>query len=107
MKRIRNIPTKNKNVFHCDYCPQSFSRRGAFRNHLRSHRDQIYLDENELTRNIGATNIGATTETTPTAFGNIFQRTILSPILINDIVNPLEENNRICVENQSYIEQVM
>lgn len=36
--------------FRCKYCPRTFSRRGAFRNHLKIHRDQMYLEENELTR---------------------------------------------------------
>lgn len=44
------LPYDKKNIFQCDYCSRSFSRQGAFRNHLRSHRDQMYLDENNLTR---------------------------------------------------------
>ena len=36
--------------FQCRYCSQTFSRRGVFRNHLKIYRDQMYLEENELTR---------------------------------------------------------
>jgi hypothetical protein len=36
--------------FQCEYCPKWFSKRSSLRNHLRSHRDQMYLDETGLSR---------------------------------------------------------
>lgn len=74
-----------KNIFQCKYCPRSFSRRGAYRNHLQSHRDQMYLDENNLTRE-ESTNISE-----PVVARNNKQGPALSPILINDIITPCEE----------------
>ena len=101
-KTSTNISTKNKNVFQCDYCLQSFSRHGAFRNHLRSHRDQMYLDENELSCNISID----TDEITPTTIGNIFQENVLTPIPTNYLTNPSEEDTSE-EDNQCHIEQVM
>ena len=39
---------KTTREFRCEYCPKSFSKRSSYRNHLRSHRDQMYLDETGL-----------------------------------------------------------
>ena len=36
--------------FQCEYCPKWFSKRSSLRNHLRSHRDQMYLDETGLSQ---------------------------------------------------------
>jgi hypothetical protein len=36
--------------FRCEYCPKWFSKRSSLRNHLRSHRDQMYLDETGLSQ---------------------------------------------------------
>ena len=36
--------------FQCEYCPKWFSKHSALRNHLRSHHDQMYLDETGLSR---------------------------------------------------------
>lgn len=36
--------------FRCEYCPRSFSKLGSYRNHLRTHRDQMFLDETGLSR---------------------------------------------------------
>lgn len=83
-RKLTDISTKNKNVFQCNYCPQSFSRRGAFRNHLRSHRDQVYLDENELARNTST----------------ITNETMSTPALTNDVVRLVEEENQIRLDNQ-------
>ncbi|CAB4413656.1 unnamed protein product [Rhizophagus irregularis] len=74
-----------KNIFQCKYCSRSFSRRGAYRNHLQSHRDQMYLDENNLTRE-ESTNISESV-----VARNNKQGPALSPILINDIITPCEE----------------
>jgi len=76
-KKLTTISSQVKDIFQCQYCPRSFSRRGAFRNHLRSHRDEIYLDENEFLHEVS----------TPTTIRNTFQRTVLSPVLINDSVS--------------------
>jgi uncharacterized Zn-finger protein len=71
-----------KNIFQCRYCSRSFSRQGAFRNHLRVHRDQMFIDENNLTReeNIEPRSTGAK------------RRAVLSPIIINDTMDPHEEH---------------
>lgn len=74
-----------KNIFQCKYCSLSFSGRGAYRNHLQSHRDQMYLDENNLTRE-ESTNISE-----PVVARNNKQGPALLPILINDIITPCEE----------------
>src|SRR3989337_1671708 len=76
-----------KNIFQCKYCPRSFSRRGAFRNHLQSHRDMMYLDKNNLTREEENTN----TSNPRSNIAKSTQRAALSPILINDITSPHEE----------------
>ncbi len=76
-----------KNIFQCKYCPRSFSRRGAFRNHLQSHRDKMYLDENNLTREEENIN----TSGPRSAITRSTQRIALSPILINDTISPREE----------------
>src|SRR5437763_13433479 len=77
----------NKNIFQCKYCPQTFSRQGAYRNHLKSHRDQMYLDENNLTRD--ENNLTREENTSSPIAKNTFQKTIFSPILIDDdIINP-------------------
>src|SRR5205814_6576220 len=41
---------KKTHEFQCEYCPKLFSKHSSLRNHLRSHRDQIYLDETEFSR---------------------------------------------------------
>lgn len=41
---------KTTQEFQCEYCPKSFSKRSSLRNHLRTHRDQMYLDETGLSR---------------------------------------------------------
>jgi len=41
---------KKTHEFQCEYCPKWFSKRSSLRNHLRSHRDQMYLDETGLSR---------------------------------------------------------
>ena len=76
--------TYKKNIFQCNHCPRSFSRQGAFRNHLRSHRDQMYLDENNLTRE-------ENTKTSEQRSISTHQRTVLSPISINETVNLYNE----------------
>jgi len=75
-----------KNTFQCNYCPRSFSRHGAYRNHLRSHRDQMYLDENNLTREKNIIN-----EPKLTVARNTIQETTLSPISINESIIPFNE----------------
>jgi len=39
---------KTTREFQCDYCPKLFSKLSSLRNHLHSHRDQMYLDETGL-----------------------------------------------------------
>ena len=57
--------------FRCKYCSRTFSRRGAFRNHLRVHRDQMYLEENKLTcENVSNSKINSVT------IKNTLQKTI-------------------------------
>ena len=57
--------------FRCKYCLRTFSRCGAFRNHLKIHRDQMYLEENELTReNVSNSEINSVT------IKNTLQKTI-------------------------------
>ena len=41
---------KKTHEFQCEYCPKWFSKCSSLRNHLRSHRDQMYLDETGLSR---------------------------------------------------------
>ena len=41
---------KKTHEFQCEYCPKWFSKRSSLKNHLRSHRDQMYLDETGLSR---------------------------------------------------------
>ena len=41
---------KKTHEFQCEYCPKWFSKRSSLRNHLRSHCDQMYLDETGLSR---------------------------------------------------------
>ena len=41
---------KKTHEFQCEYCPKWFSKRSSLRNHLRSHRGQMYLDETGLSR---------------------------------------------------------
>ena len=41
---------KKTHEFQCEYCSKWFSKRSSLRNHLRSHRDQMYLDETGLSR---------------------------------------------------------
>ena len=41
---------KKTHEFQCEFCPKWFSKRSSLRNHLRSHRDQMYLDETGLSR---------------------------------------------------------
>ena len=41
---------KKTHEFQCEYCPKWFSKRSSLRNHLRSYRDQMYLDEIGLSR---------------------------------------------------------
>ena len=41
---------KKTHEFQCEYCPKWFSKRSSLRNHLRSHRDQMYLDETGLSQ---------------------------------------------------------
>ena len=41
---------KKTHEFQCEYCPKWFSKHSSLRNHLRSHRDQMYLDETGLSR---------------------------------------------------------
>ena len=41
---------KKTHEFQCEYCPKWFSKRSSLRNHLRSHRDQMYLDETGFSR---------------------------------------------------------
>jgi len=36
--------------FQCEYYPKWFSKCSSLRNHLRSHRDQMYLDKTGLSR---------------------------------------------------------
>ena len=66
---------------------QSFSRHRAFRNHLQSHQDMMYLDENNLTREKENTN----TSNPRSDITKSTQRAALSLILINDITSPHEE----------------
>ena len=57
--------------FRCKYYSRTFSRRGAFRNHLKIHRDQMYLEENELTHeNVSNSEINSVT------IKNTLQKTI-------------------------------
>ena len=42
--------SKTNKEFQCEYCLITFSKRDSFRNHLRKHRDQIYLEETGLFR---------------------------------------------------------
>src|SRR4051794_29486576 len=74
-KKLIFISSQVKDIFQCKYCSQSFSKHGAFRNHLRSHCDQIYLDENEFICEISI----------PTT-RNTSQRTVFSSVLINESV---------------------
>ena len=41
---------KKTHEFQCEYCPKWFSKRSSLRNHLRLHRDQMYLNETGLSR---------------------------------------------------------
>ena len=41
---------KTTREFQCEYCPRSFSRLSAYRNHLRTHCDQMFLNETGLSR---------------------------------------------------------
>ena len=41
---------KTTREFWCEYCPRSFSKLSSYQNHLRSHREQMYLDETGLSR---------------------------------------------------------
>ena len=40
--------TKTTRNFQCNYCLKTFSKRSSIRNHLRTHRDQMYLNETGL-----------------------------------------------------------
>jgi hypothetical protein len=42
--------SKTNKEFQCEYCLITFSKRGSLRNHLRKHRDQMYLEEAGLSR---------------------------------------------------------
>jgi len=44
---------KTSQEFQCEYCPRTFSKRSSLRNHLRTHRDQMYLNETGLNTSIG------------------------------------------------------
>src|SRR5436190_2678448 len=81
----RALNRENNRIFQCKYCPRTFSRHEAFRNHLQMHKDQMYLNENEpvCEKNIS--------EPKRTNIGNTLQRTALSPVLFNDIINPYKE----------------
>ncbi|PKK57112.1 hypothetical protein RhiirC2_798644, partial [Rhizophagus irregularis] len=39
---------KTTQEFRCEYCPKTYSKRSSLRNHLRTHRDQMYLNETGL-----------------------------------------------------------
>ncbi|CAB4387168.1 unnamed protein product [Rhizophagus irregularis] len=39
---------KTTQEFRCEYCPKTYSKRSSLRNHLRMHRDQMYLNETGL-----------------------------------------------------------
>lgn len=86
----------------CDYCTRTFSRRGAFRNHLQTHRDQMYLEENKLTREEVAIN--------STTIRNTLQKTV--PLILTDELiyneNPLDvivnDNNNENVMNVDFYE---
>ena len=88
--RKRALVHENSKIFQCKYCPRTFSRRGAFRNHLRTHRDQMYLDENEEEN---------PSEPRRTVISNALQRTVLSPILFNDIISHWNINDK-CEEQR-------
>jgi hypothetical protein len=40
--------TKTTREFQCEYCLRTFSKRSSLRNHIRTHRDQMYLNETGL-----------------------------------------------------------
>ena len=40
--------TKTTQEFRCEYCPKTFSKCSSLQNHLRTHRDQMYLNETGL-----------------------------------------------------------
>ena len=69
--------------FRCKYCSRTFSRRGAFRNHLKIHHDQMYLEENELTHeNVSNSEINSVT------IKNTLQKTItLADEIIYDVIS--------------------
>ena len=85
-----------KNEFQCEYCPRTFTRRGAFRNHLKKHRNQMFLEENELTREevFEPTTISSTTMSS-TTIRNTSQKTVLPFILTEEILykQSLDINN--------------
>ncbi|CAB4382430.1 unnamed protein product [Rhizophagus irregularis] len=39
---------KTTQEFRCEYCPKTYSKRSSLQNHLRTHRDQMYLNETGL-----------------------------------------------------------
>ncbi|CAB5313075.1 unnamed protein product [Rhizophagus irregularis] len=39
---------KTTQEFRCEYCPKTYSKRSSLRNHLQTHRDQMYLNETGL-----------------------------------------------------------
>ncbi|CAB4437322.1 unnamed protein product [Rhizophagus irregularis] len=39
---------KTTQEFRCEYCPKTYSKRSSLRNYLRTHRDQMYLNETGL-----------------------------------------------------------
>jgi Zinc finger, C2H2 type len=76
--------------FRCKYCSRTFSRRGAFRNHLKIHRDQMYLEENELTReNVSNSEINSVT------IKNTLQKTITlaDEIIYDEISLDINDTN--------------
>ena len=40
--------TKTTQEFQCEHCLRTFSKRSSLRNHIRTHRDQMYLNETGL-----------------------------------------------------------
>ncbi|CAI2190872.1 15822_t:CDS:2 [Funneliformis geosporum] len=85
LNRKKTLAHENSRIFQYKYCLRIFSRCDAFRNYLQTHRDQMYLDENELTLEKN------TNELRRTVINNTLQRIVLSPILFNDTISQFEK----------------
>ncbi|PKC54667.1 hypothetical protein RhiirA1_403473 [Rhizophagus irregularis] len=47
-RKLNMFQIKTTQEFRCEYCPKTYSKRSSLRNHLRTHRDQMYLNETGL-----------------------------------------------------------